>query len=89
MSPDGGYAVELVMSMADPFGTTNAGPHWAPRGLRVVDAETGRVVREVGRTQQHAVAFTADGRGLVFWRGPFTDYELELLEARTGRRAGR
>jgi hypothetical protein len=85
VSADAGYRVELVLSMADPFGTTNAGPYWAARGLRVVDAGTGRVVREVGRTQQHAVAFTADGRGLVFWRGPFTDYEMELLEARTGR----
>jgi len=31
------------------------------------------------------VACTPDGRGLVFWRGPFTDYVLELLEARTGK----
>jgi WD40 repeat protein len=85
VSADGGSAVELVMAMADPLGMTNFGPHWAPRGLRVVDVETGRVVRELGRTQQHAVAFTPDGRGLVFWRGPFTDYEMELLEAQTGR----
>src|SRR5262249_6422123 len=51
---------------------------------RVVDVTTGRVVREIGRAP-HAVACTPDGRGLVFWRGPFTDYVLELLEARTGK----
>jgi hypothetical protein len=85
VSPDGGHAIELVMAMADPFGMTNFGPHWTHRGLRVVDLTTGRVVRELGRTPQHAVALTPDGRGLVFWRGSGTDYALELVEARTGR----
>ena len=85
MSPDGGHAIELVMAMADPFGMTNFGPHWTHRGLRVVDLTTGRVVRELGGTPQHAVALTPDGRGLVFWRGSGTDYALELVEARTGR----
>jgi hypothetical protein len=50
----------------------------------VVDLTAGRVLRELGRAP-HAVAFTPDGRGLVFWRGPFTDYTLELLEARTAK----
>ena len=69
VSADGGSAVELVMAMADPLGMTNFGPHWSPGGLRVVDTGTGRVVRELGRTQQHAVAFTPDGRGLAFCAG--------------------
>jgi WD40 repeat protein len=85
VSADGCHVVELVIAMADPFGTTNAGPHWSPRGLRVVDTKTGHIIRELGRTQQHSVAFTPDGRGLVFWRGPFTDFQVELLEARTGQ----
>jgi WD40 repeat protein len=83
VSPDGTTAVESLMAMPS-FDVTNAGPHWSPAGLRVVDLTTGRVVQEVPRAP-HAVAFTPDGRGLVIWRGPFTDYSLEMLEARTGK----
>jgi WD40 repeat protein len=84
VSPDGTTVVESLMAMPT-FDVTNAGPHWSPAGLRVVDLTAGRVIRELGRTPQHAAAFTPDGRGLVFWHGPFTDYSLELLEARSGR----
>jgi hypothetical protein len=84
VSPDGTTVVESLMAMPT-FDVTNAGPHWSPAGLRVVDLTAGRVIRELGRTPQHAAAFTPDGRGVVFWHGPFTDYSLELLEARSGR----
>jgi len=82
VSADGSHAVDAVLVLSGGI-STNAGPRWGSRGLRVVDLTTGRVVREVARAP-HAVAFTPDARGLVFWRGPFTDYVIELLEARTG-----
>lgn len=82
VSPDGGTVVEHVTTLTG-GAFTGAGPHLTAKGLRLVDADTGRVVREFPRPN-HAVAFTPDGRALVLWKAADRGPDLELVEARTG-----
>lgn len=84
VSPEGKYLVETVSTLAgSPF--TGMGVYWAVRNRRLVDAMTGRIVREFTGKYEPS-AFSPDGRELLVLDATRNKQVfLALVESRTGR----
>ncbi|MCI0377285.1 MAG: PQQ-binding-like beta-propeller repeat protein, partial [Gemmataceae bacterium] len=84
LSSDGKYALEAVSTLAG-SPDTGMGTFWMPKGLRVVDTTTGKVMREFPRDYR-GVVFAPDGRSMFNWKeGAKEPASVALLETRTGR----
>ncbi|MCI0639633.1 MAG: hypothetical protein L0Y72_15470 [Gemmataceae bacterium] len=84
LSGDGKYALESVSTLAgQPF--TGMGTYWSPKGLRVVDTTTGKVMRDFPGDHR-GVVFAPDGRSMFQWKeGAKKPVSVALLETRSGR----
>jgi WD40 repeat protein len=83
VAPDGTSIVEAVWER-DGNAFTSMGPMWHTWGLRLVDAASGRVLRDLGRPH-HVAAFAPNGWALVLWSTANRSRDLELVEAYSGQ----